>query len=36
MEKKSEKLKRPSLDEYFMRICDDVATRATCRRRKIG
>lgn len=36
MEKKSEKFKRPTLDEYFMRICDDVATRATCRRRKIG
>lgn len=28
--------KRPTIDEYFMTICDDVARRATCRRRKIG
>ncbi len=28
--------KRPTLNEYFMKICDDVSSRATCRRRKIG
>lgn len=27
---------RPTLDEYFMKICDDVASRATCERHKIG
>ena len=27
---------RPSIDEYFMNICDDVASRATCLRHKIG
>lgn len=28
--------KRPSLDEYFMRIADVVATRSTCLRQKVG
>ena len=28
--------KRPSWDEYFMRIAREVATRATCLRRRIG
>jgi len=28
--------KRPSWDEYFMTIAADVATRATCVRRKVG
>lgn len=27
---------RPSWDEYFMNIADDVATRATCVRRHVG
>ncbi len=27
---------RPSWDEYFMKIAADVATRATCVRRKVG
>ena len=27
---------RPSWQEYFMGICDLVATRATCTRRKVG
>jgi dCMP deaminase len=27
---------RPSWDEYFMKIAEDVATRATCIRRKVG
>ncbi len=27
---------RPSWDEYFMKIADDVATRATCVRRRVG
>lgn len=27
---------RPSWDEYFMRIADDVATRSTCIRRSVG
>ena len=27
---------RPTWDEYFMRIVEDVATRSTCRRRKVG
>ncbi|MBN2039244.1 MAG: cytidine/deoxycytidylate deaminase family protein [Spirochaetes bacterium] len=27
---------RPSWDEYFMKIAHDVATRATCIRRKVG
>jgi len=27
---------RPSWDEYFMGICDLVATRSTCTRRKVG
>lgn len=27
---------RPSWDEYFMDIVKDVATRSTCRRRKVG
>lgn len=27
---------RPSWDEYFMNIADDVATRATCVRRRVG
>ena len=27
---------RPSWDEYFMTIVRDVATRSTCRRRKVG
>ena len=29
-------MNRPSWDEYFMRICLDVASRATCVRRKVG
>ena len=28
--------RRPSWDEYFMKIAEDVATRATCIRRKVG
>lgn len=28
--------KRPTWDEYFMAIVDDVATRSTCCRRKVG
>ena len=27
---------RPTWDEYFMAIVDDVATRSTCCRRKVG
>lgn len=27
---------RPSWDDYFMQIVEDVATRSTCRRRKVG
>lgn len=27
---------RPSWDEYFISIVEDVATRSTCRRRKVG
>jgi dCMP deaminase len=27
---------RPSWDDYFMKITEDVATRATCIRRKVG
>ncbi len=27
---------RPSWDEYFMKIADDVASRATCIRRRVG
>lgn len=27
---------RPSLDEYFLRIAEVVATRATCARRQVG
>lgn len=27
---------RPSWDEYFMRIAEEVSTRATCIRRKVG
>lgn len=27
---------RPGFDEYFMNIVDDVATRSTCLRRKLG
>ena len=27
---------RPTWDEYFMKIAQDVATRATCVRRKVG
>lgn len=27
---------RPSWDVYFMKICDDVATRSTCLRRQVG
>lgn len=29
-------MKRPSKDEYWMQIARDVATRATCKRRKVG
>lgn len=28
--------KRPSWDEYFMKITNDVATRATCVKRQVG
>ncbi len=28
--------KRPSWDDYFMSICDLVATRSTCLRRNVG
>lgn len=28
--------KRPSWDEYFLSICDLVATRSTCLRRRVG
>jgi dCMP deaminase len=31
-----EKLSRPTWDEYFARICLDVATRSTCFKRQIG
>ena len=31
-----EQFTRPSWDEYFMDIVRDVATRSTCRRRKVG
>ena len=31
-----EQFSRPSWDEYFMDIVRDVATRSTCRRRKVG
>jgi dCMP deaminase len=31
-----ENLIRPSWDEYFARIAEDVATRSTCYRRQIG
>lgn len=31
-----EQFTRPSWDEYFMGIVRDVATRSTCRRRKVG
>ena len=27
---------RPSWDDYFMKIAEDVSTRATCVRRKVG
>lgn len=27
---------RPSWDDYFMKIADDVSTRSTCIRRKVG
>lgn len=27
---------RPSWNEYFMKIADDVSTRSTCTRRKVG
>jgi dCMP deaminase len=27
---------RPSWDDYFMKIADDVATRSTCIRRRVG
>jgi dCMP deaminase len=27
---------RPSWDEYFMKICDDVAERSTCKRHNFG
>jgi len=36
MAKKTGKDKRPSWDEYFMAITNEVATRSTCLRRKIG
>ena len=29
-------MKRPSFDEYFMKIAKIVATRSTCLRRKVG
>lgn len=29
-------LTRPSWDDYFMAIVEDVATRSTCRRRRVG
>lgn len=29
-------MKRPTLDEYFMKIAEDVATRATCDRKLVG
>ena len=32
----SEEFTRPTWDEYFMQIVEDVATRSTCRRRKVG
>lgn len=28
--------KRPSWDEYFLKMCDLVATRAACTRRQVG
>jgi len=27
---------RPSIDEYFMKICEDVAKRSTCKRHNFG
>ncbi len=33
---KSEKIVRPSYDEYFMKIAKIVATRSTCTRRQVG
>ena len=32
----ADKLTRPTWDEYFMQIVEDVATRSTCCRRKVG
>jgi dCMP deaminase len=29
-------MSRPSWDEYFMKICDDVAERSTCKRHNFG
>nr|MBP7088532.1 cytidine deaminase [Candidatus Omnitrophota bacterium] len=34
--KKSVKLKRPSWDEYFMKVAFLVCERASCLRRKVG
>lgn len=36
MPQSQEEFTRPSWDDYFMRIVEDVATRSTCRRRKVG
>lgn len=36
MAKKKVSSSRPSWDEYFMKIAQDVATRATCDRKHIG
>lgn len=36
MEQQEEKHERPSWDEYFMKLANEVATRTTCMRRAVG
>jgi dCMP deaminase len=35
-ENKAAKIKRPTWDEYFLAICNLVASRSTCLRRQVG